>query len=38
VERSSGLVKQKAALKDKKELRTQMNGKFNDISSAAENK
>jgi hypothetical protein len=30
-------VKQKVALKDKK-LRTQINGKFNDISSADENK
>jgi hypothetical protein len=32
----SGLVKQKVALKDKK-VRTQINGKFNDISSADEN-
>jgi hypothetical protein len=30
-------VKQKVALKDK-EIRTQINGKFNDISSADENK
>jgi hypothetical protein len=30
-------VKQKVALKDKK-IRTQINGKFNDISSADENK
>jgi hypothetical protein len=36
-ERSSGLMEQKIALKDKK-LRTQINGKCNDISSAAENK
>jgi hypothetical protein len=35
----SGLVKQKVALKDKKEkLRTQINGKFNDISSPDETK
>jgi hypothetical protein len=31
-------VKQKVALKDKIKLRTQINGKFNDISSADENK
>jgi hypothetical protein len=37
-ERSSGLVKQKVALKDRKKLRTQINEKFNDISSADENK
>jgi hypothetical protein len=35
--RSSRLVKQKVALKDKK-LRTQINGKCNDISSADKNK
>jgi hypothetical protein len=33
-ERSSGLMKQKIALKDKKKLRKQMNGTFNNISSA----
>jgi hypothetical protein len=38
VERASGLVKQKVALKGKKKLRTQINGIFNDISSADENK
>jgi hypothetical protein len=38
-ERSSGLVKQEIALKDtRKNLRTQINGKFNDICSADENK
>jgi hypothetical protein len=31
-------VKQKVALKEKKKPRTQINGKFNDISSADENK
>jgi hypothetical protein len=31
-------VKQKVAQKDKKELRKQINGKFNDIRSADENK
>jgi hypothetical protein len=31
-------VKQKIALKDKKKLRTQINGKFNVIGSAIENK
>jgi hypothetical protein len=31
-------VKQKIALKDKKKLRTQINGTFNDIDSADENK
>jgi hypothetical protein len=31
-------VKQKVALKHKKRLRTQINGKFNEISSADENK
>jgi hypothetical protein len=31
-------VKQNVALKDKRKLRTQINGKFNDISSADENK
>jgi hypothetical protein len=31
-------VKQKVALKDKKKLRTQVNGQFNDVSSADENK
>jgi hypothetical protein len=36
-ERSSGLVKQKVALKDKN-LRTQINGKFNYLSSADENR
>jgi hypothetical protein len=30
-------VKQNVALKDKKELRTQRNGKFNDMSIADEN-
>jgi hypothetical protein len=34
---SSGLVEQKVALKDKK-YRTKINGKFNDISCADENK
>jgi hypothetical protein len=38
VENTSGLVKQKAALKDKKELRTQIHGKCNDTVSADENK
>jgi hypothetical protein len=38
-ERSSGLVSQKIALKDKKKkLRTQIKGKFNDVGSADENK
>jgi hypothetical protein len=36
-ERSSGLVKKKVTPKDRK-LRTQLNGKCNDISSAHENK
>jgi hypothetical protein len=36
-ERSSGLVKQKIALEDKM-FRTQINGKFNDICTADENK
>jgi hypothetical protein len=36
--RSSGLEKQKVALKDKRKLRTKINGKCNDISSADENK
>jgi hypothetical protein len=36
-ERPSGLMKQKVALKGKK-LRTQINGKFHDISSTDENK
>jgi hypothetical protein len=36
-ERSSRLVQQKVALKNKK-LTPQINGKFNDISSADENK
>jgi hypothetical protein len=31
-------VKQKVALKKKKKLRTKINGKFNDVSSADENK
>jgi hypothetical protein len=31
-------VKQKVSLKDIKKLRTQINGKFNDISSADEDK
>jgi hypothetical protein len=31
-------MKQKVALNDKKELRAQINGKFNDISSRDENK
>jgi hypothetical protein len=31
-------VKQKIALKDKKKVRTQINGKFNYISNADENK
>jgi hypothetical protein len=31
-------VKEKVALKDKKKIRTQENGKFNDVSSANENK
>jgi hypothetical protein len=31
-------VKQKIATKDKKKLRTQINGKFNDVGSADENK
>jgi hypothetical protein len=31
-------VKQEVALKEKKKIRTQTNGKFNDISSAIENK
>jgi hypothetical protein len=31
-------VKQKVALKTKRELRTQVNGKFNDMNSADENK
>jgi hypothetical protein len=31
-------VKQNVALKDKKKLRTQINGKINDVSSADENK
>jgi hypothetical protein len=30
-------VKQKIALKDKKKLKTQISGKFNDIGSADEN-
>jgi hypothetical protein len=30
-------VKQKVALKDKIKFRTQINGKFNDVSSADEN-
>jgi hypothetical protein len=33
-----GLVKQKAALKHKRNLRTQINGNFKDISSADESK
>jgi hypothetical protein len=31
-------VKKKVAVKDKKKLRTQINGEFSDISSADENK
>jgi hypothetical protein len=31
-------VKQNVALRDKKKLRTKINGKFNDISSVDENK
>jgi hypothetical protein len=31
-------MKQKIALKDKKELRKQINGKFNNVGSADENK
>jgi hypothetical protein len=31
-------VKQKVVLKAKKKLRTQINGEFNDVSSADENK
>jgi hypothetical protein len=31
-------VKQKIALKDKRKLRTKINGKFNDIGSADESK
>jgi hypothetical protein len=31
-------MKQKIAIKNKKKLRTQINGKFNDIGSADENK
>jgi hypothetical protein len=37
-ERSSGLVKQKVALKDRKKLRTEITGNFNNISSADEDK
>jgi hypothetical protein len=35
---SSGLVKQKVALKDTKKIRTEVNKKCNDVSSADENK
>jgi hypothetical protein len=37
-ERSSGLVKQKVALKEKENLGKKVNGKFDDVSSADENK
>jgi hypothetical protein len=36
--RSSGLTKQKIALKDKTRLRKQTNGNFNNIRNADENK
>jgi hypothetical protein len=36
--KSSGVVKRKIALKGKRKLRKQINGKFNDINSADENK
>jgi hypothetical protein len=36
--RSSGLIKQKVALKYKRKLRKQINGKFNNTGSADENK
>jgi hypothetical protein len=35
-ERSFGLMKQKIALKDKKKLRKQINGEFNNIGSVDE--
>jgi hypothetical protein len=37
IKRLAGLMKQKIAMKDKK-LRKQINGKFNNIGSAGENK
>jgi hypothetical protein len=36
--RSSGLVRQKLTQKDENKFRIQINGKFNDISSADEHK
>jgi hypothetical protein len=37
-EKSSGLMKQNIVLKDKKKLRKQINGKFNNIGGADEHK